>query len=125
MAATRHDPAVAAAEERVKARANALRVDWQNLKASTRSTITGGVVIGTVAVLGAFLGKRSWSTARAVECKCVKSSPSLLRLLLLAAVTPLMEGAVARGLGYLAERVDERSMGSSPHEGATDAGASS
>jgi hypothetical protein len=56
MAATRDDPAVAAAEERVKERANALRVDWQNLKASTRSTLTGRAVIGTVTVVGAFLG---------------------------------------------------------------------
>ena len=134
MAATRHDPAVAAAEERVKARANVLRVDWQNLKASTRSTLTGGAVIGSVAVAGAFLGRRSGSSAmagkrarspaRAVECKCVKSSPSLLRFLLLAVITPVLEDAAARGLGYLADRVDRHSMDSSAHERQTDAGAS-
>jgi hypothetical protein len=124
MAAVRHDHAVAAAEERVKARANALRVDWQNLKASTRSTLTGGAMIGSVAMVGAFLGKRSRAPSSAVECKCVKSSPSLLRVLLLAAITPLLEGAVARGLGYLADRVDGHSTDSSPHERATDAGVS-
>ena len=134
MAAARHDPAVAAAEERVKARANALRVDWQNLKASTRSTLTGGAVIGSVAIVGAVLGRRSGSSAiagkrarsppSAVECKCVKSSPSLLRLLLLAAIRPALESAVARGLGYLADLVDGHAAESSPHEGAADAGVS-
>lgn len=125
MAAVRHDPAVAAAEERVKTRANALRVDWRNLKASTRTTLTGGAVIGSVAMVGALLGKRSRAPSRAVECKCVKSSPSLLRVLMLAAITPLLEGAVARGLGYLADRVDGHSADSSPHEGATGVGVSS
>jgi len=124
MAATRHDPAVAAAEERIKARAKALRIDWQNLKASTRSSLTGGAVIGSVAMVGAFLGKRSRSPARAVECKCVKSSPTLLRLLLVAAITPVLKDAVAHGLGYFADRVDGHSMDSSAHEGPTDTGAS-
>ena len=51
MVLTRHDSAVAAAEARVKARADALRVDWQNLRASARSTLTGGAVIGGVAIV--------------------------------------------------------------------------
>jgi len=124
VAATRHDPAVAAADERVKARAHALGVDWQNLKASTRSTLTGGAMIGSVAVIGAFLGNRSRSPPRTAECKCIKSSPSLLRFLLLAAITPVLEGAVALGLGYLADRVDGHTKDSSPHHGATDTGVS-
>jgi hypothetical protein len=106
MSLIKDDPAVAAAERRVKARAEALRVNWQHLKASGRNTLTGGAVIGSLAVAGAVLGARARSPSRRVECKCVKASPSFLRVLLLAAITPLLEGAVARGLGHFADRAN-------------------
>jgi hypothetical protein len=106
MALIKDDAAVAAAERRVKARADALRVDWQNLKASGRRTLTGGAVIGSLAIAGAVLGARSRSRSKSAECKRVGASPSLLRGLLLAAITPLLQGVIARGLGHFADRAN-------------------
>ncbi len=94
-------------------RATTLRADWQNVLTSCRNSLTSPAMIGTVAVAGAVVGVRRGAPARTVDCKCIKSSPSLLRVLLLASITPLLEHFVTRGLGYLVDPAATQKAGAS------------
>ena len=101
--ATEED-AVAAAERKLRARIYTVRLDWQRVQASSRAALTAPMVIGGVALAGAMLAGRSRPPKNVVECKCIKASPSFLRLLFLAAVTPLIEDATVRLLATFSGR---------------------
>ena len=114
MALSRDDLVIATAEQRLSARATALRSDWQNVLTSCRNSLTSTAMIGTVAVTGAMLGARSRPLAKQVDCKCVKGSPSLVRVLLLATITPLLQNVIARGLGNLSNHATAPKVNASP-----------
>jgi hypothetical protein len=92
--------AAVAADAKLAARAAAVRANWRTVRMSCRNALTGPALVGTIAVAGAMLGARRTPVTKPVECKCVKASPSFLRVVALAIFSPLLEDAVARGLKH-------------------------
>jgi hypothetical protein len=92
--------AAVAADEKLAARAAAVRANWRTAGMSFRNALTGPALVGTIAVAGAMLGARRTPVTKPVECKCVKASPSLLRAVALAIFSPLLKSAIERGLKH-------------------------
>ena len=114
--ATEED-AVVAAERKLLARARTVRLDWQRVQASSREALTAPTVIGGVALAGAMLAGRSRPSKDVVECKCIKSSPSFLRAVFLAVVTPLIQDAMVRWLATFSGREATSFPGAPPSVG--------
>jgi hypothetical protein len=87
------EDAVAAADRRLTARVASLRADWQGAKCSLRNTLTSPGTLGGVFVIAGMIGARRATPPKAVECKCIKASPSLFRQIFLVAITPVLEHA--------------------------------
>lgn len=102
---------VAAAHERLRARSTALRADWHKVQTAYRSALTGPAVLVGISILGVFLGARSRS-ARGRER--ISNQPSISRILLLAAATPVVKAAVASALAHLVAGHDVRPVADVP-----------
>ena len=89
-----------AAEKKLATRLAVVRLNWRTVKTSCRTALTGPVVIGAFAVAGAVVGARRAPDPKPIECNCVKASPSLLRIVMLAIWRPLLGNAVARALRH-------------------------
>jgi len=109
------EEAVIAAERRLASSATEVRAAWQMLRSSSRNMLTGPLMVGSVAVAGALVGRRRKEVPRAMECKCVKESPSFVRVLFVAMLGPLLQGGVARVLNHLTETRWKQADTDAPH----------